>query len=73
MPSENTSSKETRAAARVFIDGFGWKPAQYRKVLTTLRKYLKVVEQKMSAREWTKIEYGAVPAKAAINYADAIP
>lgn len=71
MPSENTSSKETRAAARVFINGFNWKPAQYRKVLTTLRKYLKVVEQKMSAREWTKIEYGAVPAKAAINYADA--
>ena len=71
MPSENTSSKETRAAARVFINGFNWKPAQYRKVLTALRKYLKVVEQKMSAREWTKIEYGTVPAKAAINYADA--
>lgn len=71
MPSENTSSKATRAAARIFIEGFNWKPAQYRKVLTILRKHLKIVEQKMSAREWTKIEYGAVPAKAAINYADA--
>lgn len=71
MPSENTSSQETRKAARIFIEGFGWKAKEYRKVLTTLRKYLKIVEQKMSAREWTKIEYGAVPAKAAINYADA--
>ena len=71
MPSENTSSKETRAAARVFIKGFNWKPAQYRKVLTTLRRYLKVVEQKMSAREWKSIDYGAVSAKAAINYTDA--
>ena len=71
MPSENASSKDTRKAARIFIEGFGWKPAQYRKLLSTLRAYLKVVEQKMSAREWKKIEYGAVPAKAAINYADA--
>lgn len=71
MPSENTSSKETRRAARIFIEGFKWKPAYYRKMLSTLRNYLKVVERTMSAREWTNIEYGAVPAKAAINYADA--
>lgn len=71
MPSENTSSKETRAAARIFIRGFGWKPSYYRKMLTTLRKYLKVVEQTMSARNWEDIEYGAVPAKAAINYTNA--
>lgn len=71
MPSENTSSKETRQAARIFIAGFKWKASNYRKMLSALRKHLKVVERNMSAREWKKIEYGAVPAKAAINYADA--
>ena len=71
MPSENASSKETREAARAFIAGFKCTPKFYRKLLTTLRSYLKIVEQKMSAREWKNIEYGAVPAKAAINYADA--
>lgn len=71
MPSENTSSQETRRAARIFIQGFKCKPSYYRKMLSTLRNYLKIVERSMSAGEWQNIEYGAVPAKAAMNYANA--
>ena len=70
MPSENTSSPATRAAAREFIRGFGWKPAHYRKMLSALRKYLKVVEQSLSAKDWTNIKYDAVPAAAALKYTD---
>ena len=36
-----------------------------------LRNYLKVVEVKMSAREWNSIDYETVPAKAAMIYSDA--
>ena len=74
LPSENASSKATRRYARTIISAFtprGINARTYRKMLTTLRAYLKVVEQKMSANEWGKIDYEQVPAKAAMNYTDA--
>lgn len=71
MPSENATSKDTKRYARVFIEGFKTTPRKYRIMLTALRKYLNVVERKMSAREWSNINYGTVPAKAALRYADA--
>lgn len=71
MPSENTSSNQSRAYARMIIAGMGISPKNYRHLLVALRKYLKVVEQKISARNWSDINYEAVPAKAAMRYSDA--
>lgn len=71
LPSENASSQETRKNARIIINYIGISPRRYRKILSTLRKYLDVVERKMSARDWESIDYKAVPAKAMINYTDA--
>lgn len=71
MPSENTSSKETRRYATIFRKGFGWKSKYYRQFLSKMRKAINVTEVKMSARDWTNIEYEAVPAKASLKYADA--
>lgn len=71
LPSENTSSQETRHYARQIINGLPIKPRIYRKVLADLRQYIDVTERKMSAREWTEIKYDTVPAKAAVNYGNA--
>ena len=71
MPSGNTSSKETRRRAEFLRNAFGWTPKQYRKNLAGLRKRIKVVEQKMSANQWSEIDYEGVPSRAAMNYRDA--
>jgi hypothetical protein len=48
-----------------------YSPKQYRKLLSSLRKKIDVVERKMCAGEWDKIEYSGVPSKAASIYRDA--
>lgn len=68
MPSENTSSKETRTLARGMIKALGTNPKEYRKTLSTLRKKIKLVEQKMSQKEWGSIEYSKVPSQAGLKY-----
>jgi hypothetical protein len=71
LPSINASSPQTKRYANILCKGFGITPREYRKLLSRIRAYLNVVERKMSAREWTDINYGAVPAKASMNYSDA--
>jgi uncharacterized protein with von Willebrand factor type A (vWA) domain len=43
----------------------------YRKTLSALRKYLKIVEREMSSREWGNIDFSAVPSQAMRKYAKA--
>ena len=57
LPSINTSSAKSRECAKNICHHLGWKEATYRKTLVELRKYLDVVECKMSAKEWNKINY----------------
>ena len=71
MPSENASSLTTKRYARMLINYFGWAPSRYRKNLSALRKYLDIVEVKMSAKKWDKINYETVPSKANLIYAKA--
>jgi len=71
LPSENASSSKTKRYARKLITAFGFTPKKYRKMLSELRSYLKVVEVKMSANKWNEINYEAVPSRAAMNYSDA--
>ena len=68
LPSINTSSKESRRLARKFASYFGINEKTYRKALSKLRGYLKVVEKDMSAQEFDKIEYSAVPSVAMTRY-----
>jgi hypothetical protein len=68
MPTETASSVETRALARKCMTNLGLTPRAYRKVLSALRKHLKVVESTMSAREWEAIQYAQVPSYAMKNY-----
>lgn len=71
MPSINTSSKDTRELAKVYINAYGFKESWYRKALSKMRAYLNIVERKMSANKWSEIEYETVPSKANLNYANA--
>ena len=44
---------------------------QYRKILSALRAYLKVIEPQMSAKQWDTITYDAVPSYAMKRYRSA--
>ena len=68
MPSINTSSYATKALARKVIAGLKVTEKTYRKTLSALRAYLKVVETKMCAKEWEEIDYSAVPSRANLIY-----
>lgn len=68
MPSKNASSKETKRLADIIKDGLGITPRSYRKMLSTLRSYLNIVETHMSKKEWSEIDYATVPSRANLIY-----
>jgi hypothetical protein len=68
LKSENTSSQESRKIARMTIQALGLTPRTYRKSLSAMREYIDVVEKKMSAGQWDKINFEAVPSVAMSRY-----
>lgn len=68
LPSANASSKETRRLAKMIYTGLEMTEKRYRKMLSDFRKYLNVIEVKMSAKEWNDIDYNAVPSRANLIY-----
>ena len=71
LPSENTSSPQTRNIARKIRNALRFTPKQYRKILSKLRNYIDVTEVKMSANKWIDIDYERVPSKANLIYNNA--
>ena len=76
LPSINTSNKDQRRYANILIKKLqekdkSFNASRYRKALSKMRTYLDVVEKKMCANEWDKINYEAVPSKANLIYKDA--
>lgn len=71
MPSINASSPITVTRARAFAKALGYSRMQYQKMLSALRKYLDVVEVKMSANAWDQIKYEGVPSYANLKYHEA--
>lgn len=71
LKSINTSSVASRKIAMDVANGLGLSAKKYRQTLSKLRKYINVVEVKMSAKEWEKIDYNTVPSKANLNYKNA--
>lgn len=67
-PSEQASSPVTKRLAKKVRTTLDYSPKQYRKLLSSLRKKIDVVERKMCAGDWSKINYPAVPSKAASIY-----
>lgn len=68
MPSINASSAKTKAYGKKLAKTFDISEREYRKMLTAFRKYLDVVERKMSNKEWSAINYETVPSRANLVY-----
>ena len=70
---KSTSGVSAKSAklGRLTAKGLGLSYKDYRKILSTLRGYIDVVERKMSANEWDKIDYERVPSIAMKNYKEA--
>lgn len=68
LPSCNASSKETIKNGKIIRTYLGYNEKNYRKILSELRNYIKVVERQMSAGLWDEINYEAVPSRANLNY-----
>jgi len=71
MPSENASSKETKAKAKWLINELACSPKEYRKVLSRLRKKINVLERLMSENRWDEIEFDKIPSVAGMRYKNA--
>lgn len=71
LPSENASSKDTKKYATIIRNGLEMSSRGYRKMLSAMRKYIDVVECKMSAKEWNGINYETVPSRANLIYNNA--
>lgn len=71
LKSENTSSAESRELGNKTRVAFGLNHKQYRKMLSTLRARINVVERLMSAGKWDEIEFDKIPSKAGLVYRNA--
>ena len=66
--SENATSAETRKLGTITRNYLGMTSRQYRKTLSALRKRINVLERLMSANEWDKIDFSAIPSQAGLKY-----
>lgn len=71
VKSENASSAETKRLARITRSYLNMTSAQYRRVLSTLRARINVLERLMSAGKWDEIEFDKIPSKAGMKYRNA--
>ena len=71
LPTINASSPNTRKKARIFAEKLGIPEVAYRKRIREIRKQIRTVEEKMSARKWGEIDYSSVPSQAARIYKNA--
>lgn len=71
LPSCNASSVQTKKYAKQIYEALGLTEREYRKALSKFRKYLDVVEVKMSNKNWSEIKYESVPSRANLIYNNA--
>lgn len=71
LPSCNASSASSKKYSKIIRQCLDMTESAYRKTLSWLRKYIDVVEVKMSAKQWGDIKYEAVPSRANLIYNDA--
>jgi hypothetical protein len=71
MPSEQGSSKTTKRYAEIFRTELNCTHRHYRKMISKMREYLKIVERDMSAKKWGEIDYNSVPSRANLIYNNA--
>lgn len=68
LPSINTSSQKTVTLAKEWCRALGLDEKSYRKMLSSLRRKINLVETQMSEHEWDMVDYSKVPSKAGLKY-----
>ena len=68
MPSENTSSKETRIMAYRLITWLYMPPREYRRRVVALRKKIDIIENKLRIKDYLSIDYSKIPSQAGFKY-----
>ena len=68
LPSENTSSKETKALAKIIRKAIGADSKEYRQTLSELRKRIKLVEHNITEKDYDSLDYSKVPSQASLKY-----
>lgn len=71
LPSENASSKNSRAYARQLAEALGLSNREYRKAVVKLRQYIGLLEQAMSEGNWSEIDYSKLPSQASRKHTKA--
>ncbi len=67
LPSVNASNKETVRLAKRIIRHLGITDAEYRRILTKLRAYIRIIENNLRERDYT-FDYSKQPSKAMLKY-----
>ena len=67
LPSINTSSKESVALAKKLIKALGMKAVDYRKLCSSLRREIKIIEDNLRRRDYT-FDYSKQPSQAMLRY-----
>ena len=67
LPSVNASSNETKRLAKKIASGMGMTSESYRKMLSSLRAYIEILENNLRERDYT-FSYLAQPSKALFKY-----
>jgi hypothetical protein len=68
LPSINASSKDSKRLGRKIATHLGLSERDYRKVVSSLRTQIRIVEQAMCSKEWSAIDYSKLPSRAAFMY-----
>ena len=68
MPSENASNSNTKEMAKYFIKKLKVTNKNYRKILSAIRKHLRIVETNLTKKDYSSIDYSIVPSKANLKY-----
>ena len=71
LPSISSKNNNTKREARKLCKKMRMRESEYRRILSRLRKYIKVTEVYMSSGQWNEIEYDHVPGRASMIYANA--
>lgn len=67
LPSVNTSNKQAVLTAKKIAKAFGMNDAAYRKKLSALRAYLKIIENNLRETDYS-FDYAKQPSKAMLKY-----
>lgn len=67
----DASSKETRRLGILTAHKLGCSVYEFKRIIRRMRRYIDVTEVKMTANEWSDIEYSEVPSRAMMIYENA--